>query len=68
MKVVYVLCRLYVDNFVFFSEAGAEEERFQRLLFDNLKVDFMVEANLFLGQTFKWNCTPNNGGINIMIN
>ena len=57
---------LYVDDFVFFSESGAEEDRFQQLLSDRLKVDFMGEADFFLGPTFEWN-RKSDGGISVMI-
>ena len=49
---------LYVDDFVFFSESSAEEKRFESLLSERIKVDFMGEAEFFLGQAFEWNRKP----------
>ena len=46
--------RLYVDDFVYFSEDSAIENRFERLLAAKLKVEFMGTVNWFLGTHFGW--------------
>ena len=45
---------LYVDDFVYFSEDAATDQRFERLLAAKLKVEFMSTVNWFLGTHFKW--------------
>ena len=43
---------LYVDDFVFYSTSSAEEELFQRMLAKHIHVDFMGDAEYFLGAAF----------------
>lgn len=45
---------LYVDDFVYFSEDDDVEKRFERLLGDRIKCDFMGTVNWFLGTHFEW--------------
>ena len=45
---------LYVDDFVYFSEESAVENRFERLLAAKLKIEFMGTVNWFLGTHFEW--------------
>ena len=63
-KRIYV--GLYVDDFVFFSESSTEEARFEKLLSERIAVDFMGEADFFLGQTFNWTRKA-NGDVDVLI-
>jgi hypothetical protein len=49
---------LYVDDFVFFSLDDDVEQYFQMALSQKLKVDFMGEAEWFLGMKFDWQHSP----------
>jgi len=49
---------LYVDGFVFFSTSQAEEDVFQKILATHIKVDFMGDADYFLGTAFTWKRLP----------
>ncbi|EJK52060.1 hypothetical protein THAOC_28710, partial [Thalassiosira oceanica] len=49
---------LYVDDFVFFSESDEVEARFERLLGEQVPVDFMGVVEWFLGIQFSWSVTP----------
>ena len=44
----------YVDDFVFYSTDPAEEEKFKTALESKLKIDFMGDADYFLGTAFTW--------------
>ena len=45
---------LYVDDFVYFSTDDAVEKQFEKLLGDELQVDFMGTVEWFLGLQFNW--------------
>ena len=45
---------LYVDDFVYFSPDGDVESYFETALSQKIKVDFMGEAEFFLGMKFDW--------------
>ena len=45
---------LYVDNSVYFSQSDATERKFQRILPDLVKVEFMGVVEWFLGTHFSW--------------
>jgi hypothetical protein len=49
---------LYVNNFIYFLEDPAVEEKFQRLLKDLITVEFMGMVEWFLGTHFQWLLTP----------
>ena len=49
---------LYVDDFVYFSEDPDVEARFENLLHDQVKVDFMGTVEWFLGTHFQWMVSP----------
>jgi hypothetical protein len=49
---------LYVDNFVYFSADSAIETKFQGLLKQHIKVDFMGTVEWFLCTHFQWSMTP----------
>jgi hypothetical protein len=51
---------LYVDNFIFFSLDDDVEQYFQNALSQKLKVDFLGEAEWFLGMKFNWVHSPSN--------
>jgi hypothetical protein len=48
---------LYVDDFVYFLEDLAVEALFERLLWEQIKVDFMGLVEWFLGIHFSWQIT-----------
>jgi hypothetical protein len=56
-SVPLTLC-IYVDNFIYFSEDSAVEEKFQHLLTDLITVDFMGMVEWFLVKHFQWLLTP----------
>ena len=45
---------LYVDDFVYFSASDETEAKFERLLADMVKVEFMGVVEWFLGTHFVW--------------
>ena len=45
---------IYVEDFVYFLEDTAIEQRFERLLASKLRVEFMSTVNWFLGTQFEW--------------
>jgi hypothetical protein len=48
---------LYVDDFVYFLEDPAVETLFERLLREQIKIDFMGLVEWFLGIHFSWRIT-----------
>ena len=44
---------IYVNGFDFFSESEKYESRFKQLLKEKYTTDFMVDADFFLGSSFK---------------
>ena len=54
----------YVDDFVFYSKDPAKEEKFKTALQDKLKVDFMGNADYFLGTAFTW-LSHDNGHVSV---
>ncbi len=48
---------LYVDNFVYFSEDFAVEDKIQLTQYEFITVDFMGEVEWFLGTHFQWMIT-----------
>ena len=55
---------LYVDDFVFYSEDPAQEEKFRVELAKNIKVDFMGDVDYFLGTAFTW-LRHDNGHVSV---
>jgi hypothetical protein len=49
---------LYVDDFVYFSEDPGVEAKFEKLLADHIKVDFLGTVEWFLGTHFQWMVSP----------
>ena len=49
--------RLYVDDFIFFSTDPTVEQSFQTMLKQQTNVDFLGQANHFLGLRFHWRHT-----------
>jgi hypothetical protein len=49
---------LYIDNFVHFSSNSEIEAKFQCLLMQHIKVNFMGMVEWFLGTHFQWSVTP----------
>ena len=54
----------YIEDFVFYSTDPAEEEKLKIALERKLRVDFMSDANFFLGTVFTWLC-HNDGHISV---
>ena len=48
--------RLYVDDFVYFSEDLEVKRKFEQLLSSLITVDFMGTVDWFLGTHFQWSC------------
>jgi hypothetical protein len=46
---------IYVDDFLYFSLDDKVEQFFQTALSQKLKVDFLVDAEWYLGMKFDWN-------------
>ena len=57
---------MYVDDFVFFSPDDAVEQKFQRILSNLIKVDFMGVVEWFLGIHFSWQVT--GGEVDVHLN
>ena len=51
---------IYVDDFVYFSEDPAVKALFERLLREQVKVDFMGLVEWFLGVHFSWRITKSS--------
>lgn len=49
---------LYVDDFVYFLESDDVERKFDRILREQVRVDFMGVVEWFLGTHFLWHVTP----------
>ena len=49
---------IYVDDFVYYSESDQVEEWFEQQLQSHIKVDFMGDAEWFLGQRYEWHTDP----------
>jgi len=56
---------LYVDDFVYFSEDPATEALFERLLREQVKVDFMGLVEWFLGIHFLWRFTSSRVDVHL---
>jgi hypothetical protein len=56
---------LYVDNFIYFLEDPAVEEKCQCLLKDLITVEFMGMVEWFLGTHFHWLLTPDRVDVNL---
>ena len=56
---------LSVDNFVYFSEDPEVESLFERLLKEQVKVDFMGLVEWFLGVHFSWHFTPSKADVHL---
>ena len=58
---------LYVDDFVYFPESDEVEQRFEKILKDQVVVDFMGTVEWFLGIHFAWkNCS--DGHLSVYLN
>ena len=55
---------IYVDDFVYYSEDDAVESRFESILKDQFKIDFMGTVNWFLGTHFEW-AEHDNGALSV---
>ncbi len=60
-----LLLGLYVDNFVYFLEDPAVEALFERLLREQIKVDFMGLVEWLLGIHFSWRITKSAVDVHI---
>ncbi len=56
---------LYVDDFVYVSKDPEVESLFERLLQDQVKVDFMELVEWFLGIHFSWHFTPSKADVHL---
>ena len=57
---------MYVHNFICYSSDPVEEELFKQESAKRIKVDFVGDADFFLGTAFTWLC-HHNGHIPIHI-
>ena len=48
-------CRIYVDDFIYFSTSDEVENYFEKALKEHVIVDFMGTVDYFLGIRFNWN-------------
>jgi hypothetical protein len=50
---------MYVDDVIYFSADPSVEKQFEVDFLARVKVNFMGEADYYLGTHFKWKCDPN---------
>jgi hypothetical protein len=56
---------LYVDDFIYFSNNTAVEEKFERILSRLINVDFMGTVEWFLGTHFSWRQTSEETAVHM---